>query len=367
MTPNRLLSLLVRYMHCSSNLHEELHHSGFLYLLMGPRHFVGMPEYACCLLLLVLPFFLLWLSVVMEEVRISSYVSGSVPTSGHLSYWTVGTSKRAGGLSLLLDAVVGVCVCVLGRSLLPQLGSSFDIDLDHVKGRVSAAALAHSALFCLGPDEDWVLEWCLFTVMCCALYGSTLLLFHMLSPRWGVVVWFRGYVSCFMLLIACLMSLLAMHHSALAFALVVPAVPLAAVLFLAHSYSSSSTSTGSKRYVWRGVCLVCGILTSPVSLLVALHLTSGGFESFRAILSPFLVGFREEVCGNLVLMWCRLLTFTVPLPQHRGLSLFRTPFSWDGCAGEMTFFFCTHCADCVCCVQLCLSENGSPGVKELHP
>ena len=60
-TPEHLLSFLMRHLHTSSNLHEELHHSFFLYFLMGHRHFIGLPEYASCLLLLTLPLLLLFL------------------------------------------------------------------------------------------------------------------------------------------------------------------------------------------------------------------------------------------------------------------------------------------------------------------
>ncbi len=47
-----ILLLLVR---CSSNLHEELHHSHFFYLIQSPSSFVGLSEYAPTMLLVLLP------------------------------------------------------------------------------------------------------------------------------------------------------------------------------------------------------------------------------------------------------------------------------------------------------------------------
>jgi hypothetical protein len=49
---------VMKLVRVANNLHEELHHSHFYYLIMGHRHFVGITEYASNYLLLLVPIIL---------------------------------------------------------------------------------------------------------------------------------------------------------------------------------------------------------------------------------------------------------------------------------------------------------------------
>jgi hypothetical protein len=51
----KLMDMLEGMVRVSSNLHEELHHSIWFYMLLGSRLFVGLPEYAPVLLLALVP------------------------------------------------------------------------------------------------------------------------------------------------------------------------------------------------------------------------------------------------------------------------------------------------------------------------
>lgn len=60
---NSIADILESVTHITSNLHEELHHSHPLYLLMGTKSFVGLPEYAPPLLLSFIPIIAIYLVI----------------------------------------------------------------------------------------------------------------------------------------------------------------------------------------------------------------------------------------------------------------------------------------------------------------
>jgi hypothetical protein len=62
-TINSIVDILEAITQITSNLHEELHHSHPLYLLMGIKSFVGLPEYAPPLILSFVPIISIYLVI----------------------------------------------------------------------------------------------------------------------------------------------------------------------------------------------------------------------------------------------------------------------------------------------------------------
>lgn len=449
-TPSHLLSFLVRHLHTSSNLHEELHHSFFLYILMGHRHFIGLPEYASCLLLLVAPLFILFFtmgnllafSLTRRRALVSSssfrnridssggrdteqintnnnamkgdnydafnnvdvYTSSTVNKSGkkyvlasekstrcsykHLTDGDTGVGLvtdaqallRRATRVLLVDICSGLGVCVAGYIFLQEM-----LRLSAAPASVPAPAPAACEwACCLETGPEWsslvittviavydlyqhftffaiqshgqragIAEvWYCFTSLCCVLYGLLVLVYHAAGTsipggkftksrkvnsnnddatsrrgKGDVDVWLHGYVVSYLLLLATLASVLAMHHSALAFFVVPSLVPLVfthvtVCFFAVYSRSSSTTATSpawnDSGVVREGVhrfqgclCLFMGVIVSPPVLLSAITVLrargitdsttsyeftdSAAHTDFYVTLFRLLFSFTEEV------------------------------------------------------------------------
>jgi hypothetical protein len=419
-TPAHLLSLIVRHLHTSSNLHEELHHSFFLYLLMGHRHFVGLPEYASCLLCCVLPLLLLFLAMYDQarglffctapplSAQDRSDPSSDEHTGDHTdddhtdgqtnnrtddhtddntdintaSGLIAEASKhtlsapvsrealegrlallRRGACALSLDALSGTVACVIGYMLLCEWaaqrceGASCPVAVAESWSSVVTTiimpvyllyqSMAPAALqFQQGQTKDVGMAelWYFFTSMCCVAYTWVLLGWYCVaSSDVGdkeqrerlssgdssglrreekmdrTSAWLKGYGVAFFLLLSCVMSVLSMYHSVLAFALVIPLVPVIFMYFVAF-FDPNACNAGRKHglggflhqgkcgfFIALGACLSPAVLVClvvrlkgamiPVDAPVAAGSCVAMHAEFFLILFRLLSAFVEEVRG----------------------------------------------------------------------
>lgn len=326
-TPSHLLSFLIRHLHTSSNLHEELHHSFFLYLLMGHRNFVGLPEYASCLFFLVVPLFLLFLvmynatmsrsgrdidnnsdGVINKpfEADTSSMSTNRMQKSSYEGQGQCKLHVYCGIWVVLVDLFVAGLVCVIGYVILCEQSSSFArfklTGISPVKDAVSVAfAMWESIAYDLDIRRSHSTEimWLIFSSVSCLAYFLYIIVSSVMvscSNHDAVFMKRResvlrgGNEMALLFFLTVLLSVMSMHHSVLSFSVVLPLVP---AMFV---YVLLMTTT---RLPWlaRPLLLAASILVSPpVLVFLFAAITGDSVQSDHfSVLGQLLSGFVNEV------------------------------------------------------------------------
>ena len=169
-----LLDAMSKLARVSSNLHEDLHHSHFFYLLMDNTHFIGLSEYVGPMGLALCSLFALFLRLAKAP------------------------------LSRASDPLLTALRCVL-------------TDLAPLVALITAMVVMEDQ-----PEETWKY----------ALYAlATLVMVRGLFMNELSSVEFEGYAAIMVLLLLNLCFFVAGHHFALAFPLTMVVIPLSWVIF----------------------------------------------------------------------------------------------------------------------------------------
>ena len=204
---------------------------------------MGLPEYASCLLLIVAPLLFLFLGLQKDTKKILNSASQSIDPgiSEHSCKATTEPSVSSCGekTDINLDNRKHIRFCLCGaRSLLFDVSSGcflFFMVRASLSKILDFQKVSHEMLFSLSI---------LYTLVLLA-YNTTHVIVTANSTRTrcksgecainyvdGHTMLSRGYCLAFLLCMTCLMSFISMHHSALAFFLSIPLVPIIFVYVL---------------------------------------------------------------------------------------------------------------------------------------
>jgi len=242
--PTRSLQdVLMQLVRTSSNLHEELHHSHFFYLLLGRRHFLGLPEFAPSLILILLPLvMLLW-----RLVSVSSGSNADVKNNNSTKIEQLKYTSLSSALGTLFWDLLPTALFVL--VLMPVFASITSARDERIDGPWALVQQAEA----LG-DVFWQL------VLSSTYLVSALRIFSPISfPSSSSPSSFtasRYTAVCCICTLLMLLLWVGVQHYVLAFALAMVLVPL---IWLIIACSSNSSNR-------RFILLPIALFTSPLAL-----------------------------------------------------------------------------------------------------